>query len=92
MIGEFGCARGGDATLGLERVLDGHRHTVQRSEGVAAGDRGVGCCGLASGPIEIPVHHGIDGAVEAFDACHEVFECIAGGHLACRDRCCELAG
>ena len=48
VVGELGCARGGDAPLGLERVLDRDRHPVQRAQLVAACDRLVGRCALAA--------------------------------------------
>ena len=61
-------ARRRDAALGLERVLDRHRHAVQRAELVAVVHGVVGgACRLARA-VEIPHHDRVDRPVEPLDA------------------------
>ena len=47
---------------------------------------GAAGAGGGAGAFEIPLHDGVDGWVEPFDAVDEVLQCLARRHLAAADR------
>ena len=90
MVGELDRAAGGADALGLDRVLDGDRKTVQRTDGVAASERVVGARGRVAGAIEVEGDDGVHHAVEPLDPIDERLEQVTTRDLAGPDRSGQL--
>ena len=60
-------ARGHDA-FGIERILDRHRDTMQRSSRAAFGEQLVGLPGFPQRALEAAMDHGVQPGVHGLDA------------------------
>ncbi len=79
-----------DASGGLERVLDRHRHAVQRAE-IVAGQHGVVRRSSGrTGPVEVPLDDRVRRSVERFDPRREMIEHLDARHVAPTDRRREI--
>ena len=66
--------------------LERDRDAVEGAELVAAGDRGVGGCGLLAGALGAELDDRIEVAVDLVDAGQMGFEHLGGGDLPGADR------
>src|SRR4029453_6680079 len=74
------------------RLLDGHRHAVQRADGLSSGETGVCRAGGGARAIEVAHHDGVDLTPEAFDALDVALGQLERADLTGADQARELAG
>ncbi|HZJ67853.1 MAG TPA: hypothetical protein VFD36_30325, partial [Kofleriaceae bacterium] len=83
---------GGAHASGLERVLDGHRHAVQRAEVLAASERAVGLGGARPGAAGVDGADGIQRRVVLRDPREVKLDELSGREVARADTPGELGG
>jgi hypothetical protein len=75
---ENGQADGRSQPSNVVRILEGHRDAVQRTQGVATSEGGVGGFRLSSGPTLVERHDGIERRIELPDSLEVGFEGLDG--------------
>lgn len=83
-------ADGGPQAGDVEAVLEGHRHAVQRTQGLPALEGGISLDGLLSGPVRVQRHHGVEHWVVRGDPREVGFQRLDRGHLAAAQPASQL--
>jgi len=79
-------AAGGANASRIVRVLDRHRHSVQRTVDVTAGQRSIGRVRRALRPVGIQRHDSVEQRIQPFDALQITVEQLAARHLTAPQR------